>query len=470
MINGTKVNKALEKDGTTYVSLRELAEIIGLNLTWDKDTKTVNVRGDMYQSDKSGVPSAKVTVSDQEKAMLKVIDDNKTQIIDISKKIWELKEPSTQEFKSAALLEDALEKHGFTVTRGLKGIDPFDNKECDIPTAFIATYEKIPGGPTIGIMLEYDALSMGHACGHNLISASGFAAALALKDALATTPGKLVVLGTPAEEWGGPGKTQMIKGGHFEGIDAVLITHPGDKWNTESEVLAIGWPRGEVMTFKGVAAHASADPEKGVSALDAAMLFGFGVDMLREHIIDGSRIHYCIMDGGQAPNVVPDNVKMDIYVRAKDTAYLYELMDKVDKIAQGAALATGATVEYEWDYPWLAGVPVPTFYDFVKNVGVALGIPESEFKKETALGSSDFGNVAYEIPTVNLYFPIAPPGTPGHSEAFMNAAVSDYGHESMLQAAKMVALSGYKLLTDPVLLQEIKAEFAQNKTLRDAQN
>lgn len=462
--NGTPVAGGFLQDGTTLVPLREIAKILGLEIGWDPGTNTATLAG------KTDTPPATVVtqaapLGEQEKALLKVIDDNRSGIINISKTIWNLKEKSTQEFKSAALLEDALEQAGFAVTRGLKGIDPFDDQECDIPTGFVATYQKTEGGPTIGIMLEYDALPMGHACGHNLIAASGYAAALALKAALEeeNIPGQLVVLGTPAEEWGGPGKTQMLKGGHFEGIDAVLITHPADRWDTSSEVLAIAWPRGEVMTFKGKAAHASADPEKGRSALDAAMLFGLGVDLLREHMVDSSRIHYCIMDGGQAPNVVPDHVTMDVYVRAKDTAYLYELMGRVDNIAKAATLATDTTVEYQWDYPWFAGVPVPKLYDHVQQTAVALGVPEQGFKKTSALGSSDFGNVGYEIPTVNLDFPIAPEGTPGHSEAFMNAAASDFGQESMLQAAKVIAVSGYRLFTDAALLSEIKAEFKQNK-------
>lgn len=451
--------ECLVKDGTTYVPVRALARLLNLDVVWDPASRSVYVTAPQAPAPAKPV----ITVGDEEKAVLRVIDENRDRIMSISKKIWELKEVSTQEFKSAALLEDALEQAGFTVTRGLKGIEPFDNSVCDIPTGFVATFEKVKGGPTIGIMLEYDALAMGHACGHNMIAASGFGAALALKVALETTPGKLVVLGTPAEEWGGPGKTQMLKGGHFQGIDVCLITHPSTHWDTSSEVLAIAWPRGEVMTFKGVASHASVAPEKGRSALDAAMLFGLAVEMIREHMVDGSRIHYCIMEGGKQPNVVPDTVKMDIYVRARDSAYLYELMDRVDKAAQAAALATGTTIEYKWDVPWLAPVPVPTFYEFVKQAALALGVPEADFKKPTALGSSDFGNVGYEIPTVNVDFPIAPEGTPGHSEAFMQAAISDYGHENMLTAAKVVTLAAYKLLTDPVKLAQIKDEFVRNK-------
>jgi len=397
-------------------------------------------------------------------AMLRVIDDQRARIVELSRAIWDLKETGGQEFGSAALLTDGLEKAGFAVTRGLKGIEPFDNSVCDIPTGFVATYEGRPGGPAIGLMLEYDALPMGHACGHNLIAASGYAAALALKPALETTPGKLVVLGTPSEEWGAsPGKTQMLKGGHFAGIDAALITHPGTHWDTSSEVLAVAWPRGEVITFRGVAAHASGSPEKGKSALDAALLFSMAVEMMRKYMLDGSRVHYCITDGGQRPNVIPDAVTMDIYVRARDAAYLHELMERVDRAAQGAAMATGTTVEYAWDVPWLAPVPVPTLYRLVREVAIGLGVREADFRQKKALGSSDFGNVGYEIPTVNLTFPIAPEGTPGHSEAFMRAACSDEGHEAMLLAAKVVAAAAYRLFTDTSALADIKAEFARNR-------
>ncbi|MDP4109878.1 MAG: amidohydrolase, partial [Bacillota bacterium] len=304
------------------------------------------------------------TLSSNENTMLKTIDSNKAGIIDISKKIWNLKELSSQEFKSSALLEDALEKQGFKVKRGLTGADPVSGKKCDVPTGFTATYENVKGGPTIGIMLEYDALPNGHSCGHNLISSSGYAAALGLKEAFKTTPGKLIVFGTPAEEFGGPGKTQMLAGGNFDGVDVVFETHGSDRWNMESQFMGIVGPKGDILTFKGVASHASASPEKGKSALDAAMLFGMGIEFLREHILDGSRIHYCIMEGGKAPNIVPEETKMNIYVRSMDSGYLKYLQSRIDDIAKGAALMTGTSVEYTWDFPWLAPTPVPTLYDF----------------------------------------------------------------------------------------------------------
>lgn len=397
----------------------------------------------------------------QEK-ILQTIDGSSAQILDISKKIWNLKEVSSKEVKSSALLEDSLQKAGFQVTKGLKGVDPYDNSACDIPTGFTATYEKIKGGPTIGIMLEYDALAMGQGCGHNLIAASGYAAAVGLKAALDTTPGKLIVFGTPAEEYGGPGKTQMVAGGLFKGVDVVLVSHPFDTWDTSTQLMALVWPRNEVMTFNGKASHAAVAPEKGKSALDAAMLFSMGVEFMREHILETSRMHYNIIEGGTAPNVVPDKVTMDIYLRSPDSNYLNVLMGKVDNIAKGAALMTDTTVDYTWDYPWYSGIRVPALYSFVKETGVELGIPESDFH-EKMLGSSDLGNVGLEVPTVNVMFPAAKDGVALHSAEMVEAAISEQGQQTAIMAGKVMAVSAYKLLKDPATLQQVKDEFAKNK-------
>lgn len=404
------------------------------------------------------------TLSTLEQTAVSAIEQMKDTLCHVGQTIYALNEVSTKEFKSSAFLSDKLKAEGFDVTLGLTGIDPYDNTPCPMPTAFKATYEKIPGGPTLCVMLEYDALAMGHACGHNLISSSCYGAAMGIKAALDQVPGKLVVYGTPAEETGGPGKTAMVHGGFFDDVDVALITHPGDRWYTASQVMAIAWPRNEAIVFKGIASHAAANPDAGRSALKAAMLFCTAIDMMREHVTDDTRMHYIISNGGEAPNIVPEEAAVNIFVRCMDSAYLYELLHRIDKIAQGVAMATETTVSYTWDAPWFAGVPVPTLYDLVRDAAFDVGVPPALFMPYPGMyGSSDFGCVAYAVPTMNLDFPIGPLGMPGHSTAFLEAANSTEGHQEALTAAKAVAVAGCRLLQQPELIKAIKNEFHANK-------
>jgi amidohydrolase len=382
---------------------------------------------------------------------------------DVSMKIFNFKELSGEEYKSSALLKEELTRLGFKVTGDLPV--PADLVKGGIAkTAFRAEMEGKGPGPTITIMLEYDALPNGHSCGHNLIASSGLAAAAGLATVMKNTPGRLLVIGTPAEEIGssGVGKVALLEGGHFKGSDIVLITHGGDRWNADGRLLAM---KRATFTFRGKASHAASAPHKGVSALDALLLTFVATDMLREHVRQDVRIHGVIPKGGDRYNIVPDFAQGEFAVRALDTATMEDTYKKVINCAKAGELATGAKLEFSEPRVSLkAPITVPSFRKMVMDQVKDLGAPGEDMQPSDDSGSSDLGNVAYEYPTINLTFKIAPEGTPGHSDAFREAAASDTGWKATMVAAKGVALTAYRLLTDSAKVEEIKQQF---KTLKE---
>ncbi len=382
----------------------------------------------------------------------------------VSEKIFGYKELGQKEVKSSALLMEELRKLGFTVTGNLKvPADLSEDKDGVAKTAFRAELQGKGPGPTVTIMLEYDALNNGHACGHNLISTSGLLAAAGLAKVMAETPGRVIVMGTPDEERGslGRGKVAILEGGHFEGSDIVLITHPGDRWNAYQKILAM---KRATFIFRGKSAHAAASPHKGVNALRAVLLTFNSVDMIREHLRQDVRIHGIIKKGGDLVNVVPELAEAEFAVRAQDTATMEETYNKVVNCAKAAELATGAKLEFKEPRTSLKSpIFVPAFAKMVVDQMKALGVPESEIKETTDFGSSDLGNVGHAFPTVNLVFKIAPEGTPGHSDAFREAAATDEGWKATVIAGKTIALTAYDLLTHPEKVKSIQEQFKELK-------
>ena len=380
----------------------------------------------------------------------------------VSQKIFDFKELGQQEFKSSQLIMEELKKLGFTVTGDLKV--PADLvKDGVAKTAFRAELQGKGPGPTITIMLEYDALKNGHACGHNLISTSGLLAAAGLAKIMPETPGRILVIGTPDEERGslGGGKIALLEGGHFEGSDIVLITHPGDRWNAYQRILAM---KRATFVFKGKAAHAAAAPHQGVNALRGVILTFNAVDMLREHVRSDVRIHGIIKKGGDLVNVVPELAEAEFAVRAQDTGTMEEVYSKVLNCAKAGELVTGAKLEFKEPRTSLKSpIHIPAFSKMVVDYMKTLGVPESEIKETTDFGSSDLGNVGHAYPTVNLYFKIAPEGTAGHSDALREAAASDDGWKATLIAGKAIALTAYDLLTHPEKVKEIQEKFKELK-------
>ena len=280
------------------------------------------------------------------------IDQNRGRIIDVSDGVWSTPELGLLEFKSAKLMIDELERHGFTVTEGVGGM----------PTAFVADYGA--GKPVLGVMGEYDALpglsqkvstekdpiepgAPGQGCGHNIHGASGLAGAIAIRYAMEEhgLEGTVRFFGTPAEE-SASGKVWMVRDGVFDGVDAVLSHHPSSM-NTGS--LASSLANNSVkFHFTGKTSHAAGSPEHGRSALDAVELMNVGVNFLREHIIQEARIHYVIEDGGGQPNVVPGYARSWYLVRAPERSQVDPIYERVLKIAKGATLMTETELRIEF--------------------------------------------------------------------------------------------------------------------------
>jgi amidohydrolase len=394
--------------------------------------------------------------------ILSAIDANNSNCKVVSQKIFDFKELGQQEFKSSALLKEELQKLGFKVDGDLKV--PADLvKDGIAKTAFKAELKGKGPGPTITIMLEYDALKNGHSCGHNLIATSGLLAAAGLASVMKDTPGRILVIGTPDEERGslGGGKIALLEGGYFEGSDIVFITHPADRWNADMRYLAM--KRG-TFVFKGKAAHAAAAPHKGISALDAVILMFNATDMLREHVRQDVRIHGIVKRGGDAVNIVPEVAEAEFAVRALDTTAMEETYHKVVNCARAGELATGAKLEFKEPRTSLkAPIVISTLTKIVLDQIKSLGVPESDIKASTDSGSSDLGNVGNAYPTVELKFKIGLEGTPGHSDAFREFAGSEEGWKATVVTAKAIALAAYDLLIHPDKVKAIQEKFKELK-------
>lgn len=430
---------------------------------------------------------------------LQTIDRLSEEICHISDTVWEEAELPYGEYKSSALLIRTLEKYGFTVARNVAGI----------PTAFTATYGN--GSPSLGVLAEYDALSgmsqegfcaekksipgkdSAHGCGHNLFCAGSLAAVLAVQSYIRETGrGSITLFGCPAEE-GGAGKVYMAREGVFSNIDAVVSWHPEKMYMVRTRPslanICVNY------TFEGIAAHAGGAPEKGRSALDAVELMNIGANFLREHMDLTCRVHYAILDaGGQAPNMVQSHAVVQYLIRAVDADAVRELHQRVDRIAQGAALMTDTTVssrvvsaysnlitiptlqatanEAMHDIP----IPMPTEEDLAygKALQATMKLTAAEQAKPTYAmkvldpappvahgGSTDTADVSWNCPTVQMHIANWVVGTPGHSWQSTSQCKSPYAKRAMLYAGKAVAGTILRLMDHPELVEKAKQEHAE---------
>ena len=390
----------------------------------------------------------------EEKARIYELEDQKKDWFEeISHEIFTHPELGDREFYCSSYLAEQMKKAGFQVTF------PY----LDLPTAFRCEYGD-EEGPVIAFPAEYDALpgygeekdQNGHACGHNWIAASTFAAAVSLKEYKDRYGfrGKIVDLGTPAEETTSR-KITLIERGAFQDINAVFQMHLGERHRLDSAALAmtILW-----FDFYGKAAHASGNPENGINALDACNLTFAGINALRQHLKSTTRIHGVIRDGGKAPNIVPDHTRMEVYVRAARKDYLEEVIRKVENCARGAGLMTGARVDITRD--------AYTTYD-IRNNPLLVSLlrenlkdfhiePENAEDPYAGVGSTDIGNVSYEVPTCYTYLgtgEFSPART--HDADFLLVADSDYAHKLLHIGAKAMAASALDLYLDPLLVEKL---------------
>lgn len=384
--------------------------------------------------------------------IIQAVDERDTLLREISLRIHANPELSFHEHQAQAWLTEPLIEAGFQVEKGIS----------ELPTSFRATWEGAPGGPTIALLAEYDALpGIGHACGHNLIGTSAVGAALALKDACPQLPGKIVVLGTPAEEEGG-GKIIMCQNGVFDEVDAAMMVHPQNKTMVLRGALACV---DATFTFHGKQAHASSAPEKGISALDALVNAYVAINSLRQFMKEDVRIHGIITKGGDAPNVVPELAEMVFILRASTVNELEEVRTKVYRAVRAAAEGVGATVDITEGLIYAERNNNKALAELFAQNLETLGIEVNDPPQKGGVGSSDIGNVSQITAAIHPYIRLGDATT--HTPEFAALAGSEEGMIELNRAAKSLALTAYDLCYNQEAMRQVRNEFETWKAQRN---
>lgn len=394
--------------------------------------------------------------------VIKLIDDaisrHQDNYITVSKDIHAHPETGNNEYYANGVLTGLLTQADFDVTSNVAGHE----------TAFYAVKDSGRAGPTIAYLAEYDALiGIGHACGHNIIGVTSIAAAIALAETLPVTGGKVVVLGTPAEEGGlkGPGglngnvKARFVEHGWLRGVDAALMIHPAGRTRLSGPSLANNHL---YFNFYGKPSHAGSSPHLGINALDAVVLLYNGISVLRQQLPASVRVHGIITDGGQAPNVIPEFAAAHYYIRANTREEVIALEPRIRAIAEGAALATGTRVEIEHQVGPRDFRINQTLNTLLLDVLSAHG-EQVDLSPKQGLGSTDAGDISHAVPTAHPYIKIGPDDLIGHTVEFREAANSDLGYRALVTGARVLAKTGFRLLTDAELLSRVQREFAQQQ-------
>ena len=461
-----------------------------------------------------------MNANDSTTAVIAWLDANQSLFTEMADQIWRDPELPWKEFNASRLQADYLASEGFSITGDLAGMN----------TAFLAEWGE--GKPVLGFIGEYDALpglsqkrqpskepiqkgGPGHGCGHNLLGTGAMASAVAVQKWLQTSgaSGTVRYYGCPAEEQGA-GKVFMARAGLFDDLDAALNFHPSSM-NMPSKGRAVG-VNSIYFRFFGRSSHAGGSPDEGRSALDAVELMNVGVNYLREHVKDDVRMHYIITEGGMAPNIVPEEAEVYYFIRAAKPDYLAEVVERVHKVAQGAALMTETRVEprlqggisallnnhyladlqheamqligpiqfteEEFGYAQAINNALPrTNSDYIDDrIEHFSPAPEivaalDEYRDQaliggnfaaldmhkTGRGSTDVGDLSQVVPVSLLGTTCFATGSPGHSWANVAAAGTSIGHKGMMHAAKIMALTAVELISDPTHLVNIHQEFQQ---------
>lgn len=430
--------------------------------------------------------------------MASYIDQNATDYGQLAQDIWDLAEVGYMEDESSEMLQTALRDEGFEIASGVAGM----------PTGFVASWGG--GGPVVGILAEFDALPginqsrsperdpvpgkiAGHACGHHLFGAGSVAAAIAVKHWLEESgqEGTIRLYGTPAEE-GGAGKVYMVRAGLFDDVDVMLHWHAGSSNNASATSSLAN--KSAMFRFYGQSSHAAGAPWRGRSALDGVEAMNHMVNMMREHALPASRIHYVITSGGSAPNVVPDFAEVYYYVRHPDSEESRALFDRVVKTAEGAAMGTETRMEYEVIHGIYALLPNEALARAMHANLTAVGgveyteeerrfaeliqdsfdgdVPSIESAQEIqpfyvqevgSGGSTDVGDVSWVVPTAGLNTATWVPGTSAHSWQAVAAGGTSIGTKGMINAAKVLAYTAHDLFTQPSLVEAVQQEFAERR-------
>lgn len=442
-----------------------------------------------------GASAQKMTSN--KKAIIASVEKHEKALIDISNNIWALAETAFEETQSSKILADYAEQQGFTVERGVAGM----------PTAFVATYGS--GSPVISVLGEFDALpgisqkaqptkealnegAAGHGCGHNLFGAGSLGAAIAVKELIEAgkIKGTVKFMGTPSEEKFF-GKIWMVREGVWNDVDVNVSWHPSasTKADVQSSLALVDFK----IEFFGQAAHASADPWNGRSASDALEIYTTGVNYYREHVKPTVRMHYHIQDGGQVVNVVPDYSRLWMRVRDTKREGMMPVYERVQKMAEGAAIM--ANVDYKVSL--ISGIyevlvnrsggeimqanlellgPInytPDEIAFGKKIQEVTGKPQvgmdskinplEATKEHPGGGSTDVGDVSWNVANINLGVTTAPKDTPWHSWAVVACGGMSIGHKGMAYASKAMGMTMLDLFEDASLVEKVKAEYKERK-------
>lgn len=382
-----------------------------------------------------------------------IVDGISQDLKKLAKDIHDNPELGNAEYKACKWQIEILEKYGFTIERNF----------CKIPTAYKAIYKGKKEGPIIGMLAEYDALpDIGHACGHNLICMMSVGAGISMREFADQLGGEIQVIGTPAEETAGA-KIAMAREGAFDHLSVAMMAHPA---YIDSDSINSSAIKCFQVEFFGKVAHAAASPEDGINALDAMIQLFSSVGLLRQQTKPDARIHGIIQEGGKAPNIIPEYTKALFYTRAAKFAYALELAEKIYKIVEGAALATGC--EYK------ISDAEEDFKDTCSNQYLAKMVAENlenhwghkvyRLKGTPVPGGSDLGDVSYRCPAIQPTASLSPKGDETkyniHTREFAEKTGSEQAMNNCLEFVKAFTLTGVQLMSNPEHLIKIRDEFS----------
>ena len=382
------------------------------------------------------------------------IDGLREELVAVSHAIHANPELAFEERFAANLLTKTVEKHELKVERGAYQVE----------TAYAAEFGPA-NAPVMSLLSEYDALpGIGHACGHNIIATAGLGAALGLSKLGPKLAGRVRYMGTPAEERGG-GKEVMAQHGAFDGVDASMMVHPAGFDMVTMPVIALA----EVeVVYHGRAAHASAMAFRGLNALDALVTAYQSIAQLRQHIQQTERIHGIIVEGGMAPNIVPERAAGRFYVRARDGVELAALKKRVQACFEAGALATGTRLESKWGrvdcLDLKTSWPLASAYEAnARALGRELLDPST--LPPGLAGSTDMGNVSHRVPSIHPMIQVSPPHVVIHNAEFTAYAKSERGDQAIVDGAKALAMTTLDFFASADLRQAAKSEFAKSAEL-----
>lgn len=381
------------------------------------------------------------------------IDTNAKIYQDISLAIHAKPEVSDFEYFASQTLSEQLKKEGFEIELPAAGHR----------TGFAATYKSNKPGPTVVFLAEYDALAgLGHGCGHNVFGATSSLAGAALKSIVDQIGGEVRVYGTPGEEGGqnGSAKGSFVKKGYLNDVDFALCTHPGS--SPEDGLSTRNYACAPVdIEFWGKPAHASGCPQDGINALDAQILTYAAIGVLRQQLTDRIRIHGVIVEGGTAPNVIPEYTKAKYYIRAADIDTLHELYEKVENIVKGSALQTGCTSSMKLYQNLVENMVLTPSLDAIYEKYITeLGNTVKHVEDVIMPGSSDVGNISQVVPTIQPHISITDVQIAGHSQDMVNASCSQKAMDAIVKGAKALAFTALELFENPEELVKVKEDHA----------